>query len=581
MVSWIYHRIENLITTFITLIFGARGEQPMAFHSETMSNVDAAWLSMDDPTNLMMITGVMTFAEPINLDHFRAVITHRWLKFDRFSQHVVQPRTPGSKPRWETDPKFDLDAHIHRVALPAPGDHAALQAMVSDLASMPLDPSKALWQATIIENYEGGSALVVRLHHSIADGLALVYVLLALTDMTPDAPWPKATAVEAPPENAKSPGPIRGVVHSVFGLGRKAIRTGIKTTSRVVQEGWDMVTDMDLTLGRAQQGTDAAYALTRLTLRTPDPETPFKGSLGVSKRAAWSDPVPLRDVKVMKNAAHTTVNDVLVAAMSGALRRYLLDEGAHTADFRAVIPVNMRTTEELGKLGNKFGIVFLSLPVSIADPMERLQEVSRRMDALKGSSEALVALGILNGMGISPSEIQKQILTLFASKATAVLTNVPGPPVPLFLAGREIQDIMFWVPQSGRLGLGISLLSYAGKVYAGVITDAGLVPDPERIIAYYEDELEVLKTAVLTLEPPQFTRPKPPRDGEADDLSQIQGIDAETAVFLNEQGVFTFAQMGGMTATRLETILARGNGRFDGLNPTNWPAQACYLLSLR
>ena len=551
----------------------------MPAKSETMSNVDAAWLSMDDPTNLMMITGVMTFAEPLDLEHFRAVIQHRWLKFDRFSQRIVRPRTPAGKPSWVTDPKFDMDAHVHRVALPAPGDRDALQAMVSDLASTPLDPSKALWQATIIENYYDGSALVVRIHHSIADGLALVFVLLALTDMTPDAPYPKAGTSAGGSETERR-GPISSLVQGTIGLGTKVVKTGVKVTKGVVHEGLEMAGDLNLTLSRAQQGVDATYAASTLMLYTSDPATPFKGNLGVSKRTAWSVPLPLRDIKLMKNFTDTTVNDILVSAMTGALRTYLLEEGTPTDDFRAVIPVNMRTAEEMGVLGNKFGLVFLELPVHIADPMARLREVSRRMNALKDSSEAVVALGILNAMGMSPTELQKVILTIFASKATTVLTNVPGPPVPLFLAGSEIEDMMFWVPQAGRLGMGISLLSYAGNVYAGVITDAGLVPDPERIIDYYYDEMELLKTAILKMEKPMFSAPPPP-PGEADDLSELHGVDEETAVFLNEQGVYTYAQLGAMKATRLEALLARGNGRFEGLDPANWPAQARYLLSLR
>jgi hypothetical protein len=242
--------------------------------------------------------------------------------------------------------------------------------------------------------------------------------------------------------------------------------------------------------------------------------------------------------------------------------------------------VNMRKDEEMGKLGNKFGVVFLSLPVGIEDPLERLAEVHRRMSSLKDSSEAVVALGILNAMGLSPAEIQSLILQIFASKSTTVLTNVPGPPMPLFLAGREIEDMMFWVPQAGRLGMGISILSYAGKVYVGVITDAGLIPDPDTIIDYFYDEFELLKEQLSDVKVPQFSGATPRREVRVDDLTRIHGIDEETAEFLNQNGFYTFAQLADHPGVQLQALLEQEGDRFNGLNATNWPTQARYLSTL-
>jgi hypothetical protein len=152
----------------------------------------------------------------------------------------------------------------------------------------------------------------------------------------------------------------------------------------------------------------------------------------------------------------------------------------------------------MGELGNKFGLVYLKLPVYIEDVQERLQEVSQRMTALKNSSEAVVALGILSGIGMTPADVQQQLVNLFGAKATAVMTNVPGPPMPLYMAGAKITGIMFWVPQAGRVALGISIISYAGKVWLGVATDAGLVPDPDLIIDGFYEEYELLMDLVKT-----------------------------------------------------------------------------------
>ena len=460
-----------------------------------LTTVDAAWLRMEDPTNLMMVSGIITFKKMIDFEHLRAVIEHKLLTFDRFLMRVVQSRIPFAPAYWEPDPTFDIDAHLHRVALPAPGDKAALQKMASDLMSTPLDFSKPLWQFHVIENYGEGCAIMCRLHHCIADGMALVFVLLSLTDMVPGLPAPSGNGY-TPTEEAEDDG--NHMLNAVIQQGANAVGTVWQTTSKMASEGLEALVNPAHAMELALKGTDTVFAAGRLFLRSPDPQTLFKGKLGVAKRAAWSEALPLRDVKAIKNVTGSTVNDVLVSAMTGALRRYMLSKGADVTDlnFRAAVPVNLRTPEEMGKLGNKFGIVFLSLPVGIGDPLERLHEVHKRMLELKNSKEAPVALGILSAMGMSPHELQGTLVNMFGSKTTAVMTNVPGPPMPLYLAGQQIEELMFWVPQSGRVSLGISIISYANRVCMGVATDAGLVPDPDVIMAGFYEEFDALMDLV-------------------------------------------------------------------------------------
>jgi diacylglycerol O-acyltransferase len=162
---------------------------------------------------------------------------------------------------------------------------------------------------------------------------------------------------------------------------------------------------------------------------------------------------------------------------------------------RASVPVNLRPLDQPTRMGNAFGLVFLTLPIGIVDPVRRLRAIKKEMDALKGSPEALVAFGVLSVIGRAPVEVEQLGLRFFGSKATAVLTNVPGPRQPLYLAGRRLEKVMFWVPQSGHLGLGISILSYAGGVMLGIATDARLVPDPERIVESFKIEFETMRTA--------------------------------------------------------------------------------------
>jgi WS/DGAT/MGAT family acyltransferase len=449
--------------------------------SAQLAPVDHAWLRMEDPTNLMMVTGIMIFDQPLDFERLRATFEQRLLRFDRFRQRVV---ISGDEARWEDDPNFTLSAHLRRIALPAPHDQQALQELVSDFMSTPIDFSKSPWQYHLIENYNGGCVLMGRLHHCIADGIALIRVLLSMTDDAPDAP-----EAEAPPADER-PGQPAGPA--------AAARKTVRAAERLMADGIEVLLDPAKIGEAARLGAGGAAALSRLLLLSPDPPTAFKGPLGVAKRAAWSQPLPLDQIKAIGRAVGATVNDVLLAAVTGALRRYLQGRGQPVdgIDIRAAVPVNLRPLDEPLTLGNRFGLVFLALPVGADDPLDRLFDLKERMEAIKGSPEALITFGILTTMGMAPAQVQSLGVSIFGSKATAVMTNVPGPRETIYMAGAPVQNIMFWVPQSGRLGLGVSILSYAGQVTLGVATDVGLVPDPDQIIAGFHDEFELLRRLV-------------------------------------------------------------------------------------
>ena len=461
---------------------------------EIMSPVDVAWLSMEEPTNLMMVNAVITFDRPLDINRVRQVLRYRWLRYHRFRQRIVQPRLPLMRPYWEDDPHFDLDLHLQRIALPAPGDRAALEDIVSDLMSNPLDFSRPPWKFIIIENYGEGCAIMGRLHHCLADGMALVAVLLAMTDFTPDAPLTPSEPVSDDQLANSLPGGLARDLSDNFGVARAAAGELLRRAR-----------DREAAVALGEQGAGMGLAAGRLLARSPDPRTRLKGKLGVLKRAAWADPIPLNDIKLIKNTFGGTVNDVLVSAVTSGLRRYLVDKGDNVGDdgggleIRAAIPVNLRRDEDNGKLGNRFGLVFLTLPIHIEQPLMRLAEVRRRMLELKRSAEAPVTLGILGAMGYGTDAFREFVVRTLEPKATLVLTNVPGPPIPLYMAGQRIRDLMFWVPQAGRLSLGISILTYAGNVHLGIVTDAGLVPCPEEVLAGVVAEVGRLKTLAVAV----------------------------------------------------------------------------------
>ena len=449
-----------------------------------MSNVDAAWLHMESPTNLMLIVGVMSFYEKLEFSELKELIEDRLLPFERFRQKAVTSAVPGVGPRWVDDPYFNLRSHLQRVALPDPGGQKELQEMVSTIMSTPLDFSKPLWQFQYIENYRGGSALVVRIHHCIADGIALIRVLLSLTDDSPSgSPKSRRTRRKRKPLGGGFWLP-EVVNDAVYSVGR--------ITARMVDKTLETLTDPARAAQMVTEGAKGTGVLARLATMPADPDTIFKGELTTAKRCAWSEVLSLDKVKAYSKAQGATINDVLLTGVTGAIRRYMIGRKAEVngLNIRAVVPVNLRPESDVIKLGNKFGLVFLALPVGIADRGERLVELKRRMDKIKTSSEPMVIYAILNAVGLTGPKVESVALQLFGSKATGVMTNLPGPREEIFLAGKAMRSMMFWVPQSARLGLGVSILSYAGQVRLGVATDSGLVPDPESIIEAFHEEMK-------------------------------------------------------------------------------------------
>ncbi len=451
---------------------------------EALSNVDAAWLHMEDRTNLMVITAVMAFHEPLDFKDVKTVLEDRFICFDRFRQRVVEGGAPFLGPRWVEDEHFNMKSHLIRLGLPKPANKDELEELVSTLASTPLDPTKPLWPFHFIDNYRGGSALIGRIHPCIGDGIALIRVLLSMTDDSPTGYKP-----------TKRPRRRRRTQAAGFWLPEvvnEAFYTVRKITGQVVESGVEVLTTPGKLMSLADEAAQATGVLARLASMPADPKTCFKGPLATQKRCAWSEIMPLDAVKAFSKEVGATINDVLLAGVSGALRHYLIDSGERDLDgmnIRATVPVNLRPEGPPGELGNLFGLVFLSLPVGLPTRMARLRELKKRMDVIKNSSEAIVTFGVLNAVGMASAEIESAAIGFFGAKATAVMTNVPGPPHEIYLAGKAIRSMMFWVPQAAHLGLGVSILSYAGQVRLGVISDAGLIPRPAAIIEHFEKEM--------------------------------------------------------------------------------------------
>jgi WS/DGAT/MGAT family acyltransferase len=458
-----------------------------------MSSVDTAWLRMDRPTNRMVIIGVLLFDQPVDYDRLKATFEARLARFDRFRCRPVEDATGAW---WEDVPRFDIAKHVRRARLPGKGGPEALKRFVAKLVTRPFDPRRPWWDYTLVDGYDGGAAIVARIHHSYADGIALIRVMLSLTDSSPRAPVAPARALRrGHAARREDSGWLGQLFEPLAGLANQALRV----SGDVAEKGLDALLNPEKVVQYARIAASVAGEIAQLATMPDDSRTRYKGKAGPEKRVAWTDPISLDEVKAVGKVLDCSVNDVLLATVAGALRRYLVDKGDATGgvELRAMVPVNLRANETEIGLGNRFGLVTLLLPVGIANPLARLYEVHHRMEALKGSYQALVAFALLGAAGIAPNAVQQQVLDLLANKATAVMTNVPGPQEQLYMAGARLKQIMFWVPQSGDIGMGVSILSYNGGVQFGLITDAARVPDPESIIAHFQPEFDRLLMTIM------------------------------------------------------------------------------------
>lgn len=428
--------------------------------SRALDPVDAAWFHMDGPINTSVVTALATSRHAFDFDALCAVLADRLASIDRFRCRVVEHGLSYASPCWEEMADFDIRQHVHHRALPRHAGDGALLALVSDLASQPLPRTLPLWQAHVVDGPGERGAFVFRYHHCIGDGAAMVDVVRRVFD-----------AVGESPARRKAPAASERPVHAGVGAVLDAARVGI----------------------------EAIGALAADLLKPSDPISPFKGRLAARQQVACSAALPLARFRVLAHAAGAHVNDVAVAAVAGALRAYLAEQGqpVGSARLRAMMPVNLRRPDHARAGGNEFGLAILDLPVGLDDAGARLEAAKARLAAIKQSSEAIGMQWLLDAFGRGPKLVQQTAQRLFGSKASLVLTNVAGPVRPVSLAGRRIDRMMFWVPHPGEdLGLGVSIFSYRGKVSLGVIGDAARVPDPQRIARLFERELAALERCV-------------------------------------------------------------------------------------
>jgi len=457
---------------------------------ERLSGVDRAWLLMERPSNPMIVVGVIMLAGALERERLRALVRERFLAFERFRCYPVTDALGAS---WVPAPQFNIDDHLLMASLPDAAGQRELEALVGELASTRFAPERPLWTFHLVQNYEGGCAIIVRIHHCYADGIALIQVLLSLADRAGIRRRRRARRPDAGSA-------VHGIVPAVF-LG--ALRGGIG----LIDQGTGLLEQgIHYALHPAEATTLASDALglvgelTHIATMADDPPTCLKRPLSGVRRVAWTDPLSLEEVRTIARVLGCTINDVLVSTLAGALRGYLEAQGDEVSGvtLRATVPVDLRSGDGSDPvLGNRFGLVFVDLPVGIRHPLERLYAVHASMQSLKGSRQAFATLSLLSFVGNLPAPVEEPATALFSAKASLVASNLRGPREPLSLAGIPVARVLFWVPQAGSIGTAVSMLSYNGQVQFGVISDEQLIPEPTRLVERVAAEFDRLVFLVL------------------------------------------------------------------------------------
>lgn len=488
---------------------------------------DALWLEMDRPTNLMVVDSLLWTATPIDWKRLEDVVRHRlWERYRVFRSVAVRDNSGAWY--WVERPG-DFGSHMTHITLPPPGGDAELRELIGSQRTVALDREQPLWRMFCVDGFKGGSALVIRTHHAIADGIRMVQLAMSVLDAAPDGGAIAAPAVHPHTAAAKKPGPpiveqLRAGAASVVTAASNAAttsvglaRTAVTNPVGAVHSAATMTTDVvastaawvraatrprrpgrgplvDL-FSAAPGDLDLAR---KLLLGTRNDTTCWTGHAGTRKAVAWSAPLALSSVKKVARAHRVTVNDVLVTCVAGTLHDYLVAHKSSCSSVNWMIPVNLKPLDPAlpDDLGNNFAIVQLELPTNIADPLKVLAVVKERMGRIKNGHEAAIAFGIQQVISGFGKVVYRAAVDLLANRAIGVLTNVPGPPSAVYLAGAKVEGMVGWAPLSGDQPMSFTIYSYDHKVFVGIACDVDLVPDHEQVVDGFAHAFRRLSLAV-------------------------------------------------------------------------------------
>jgi WS/DGAT/MGAT family acyltransferase len=458
-------------------------------HLDRLTSIDASFLHQEGRASHMHIGGVLLFEGPAPafqdyLDHVRG----RLHLVPRYRQKLASPPLETGRPLWVDDPCFNLEYHVRHTALPAPGTEEQLFLLVSRIASQQLDRAKPLWENWLVEGLaDGRFAIISKTHHSLVDGVSGVDLASVLFDMQREPTPPEAELEPWRPQ--PEPSPAEMVVAGVRGM--------VNTTAELVTRAIGAATrpGTSLTILR-----DAAEGLGELVWAglNPAPETPLNVPIGPHRRYSIVRQ-ELADYKEVKDGLGGTVNDVVLTVVSGALAGWLRSRGIRTEglEMRALVPVSVRTTEQKNTLGNQITVMRAPLPVYIEDPVARLRFVRAAMDGLKESKQAVGAATLAAVNNLAPPTVLAQASRLnFSTRLfNLIVTNIPGPQMPLYVLGRQLEDLfpVAFLPEDHALA--VAIMSYNGGLDFGLLGDYDALPDIELIADGLDAALQELLSA--------------------------------------------------------------------------------------
>lgn len=447
---------------------------------ERMSATDRAWLEMDAPRNPMIVGAMIELDQVHDLRRLRRTLAERLSAHERFVQCADDSCTPA---RWKAHPDLDWDYHLPIYRMSSGDQHARLLDAISEEMSKALDRKHPLWRLHLFAHGRSRVSVLFRAHHAMADGISLLRMLLKIVDG--DGPLTTSSQDGAAARRTPRAGALGPLIDRLEALNRTTERWNA-AYELLRQQPWQA-------LPLIRDVGKGAFAIGRvLALPDRNPQA-FRIALSGSRVVDWSRPIPLQPVHGLAHKLSTSVNDVFLSTLAGAIGRHLQERGpipSHQT-LRVSIPVNLRQAND-DHLGNCFGLVLLDLPIGIKDRAQRLAEVSRRMRRLKQSGEARAMLLSLAAIGQLPTALEKRLVRFVAGKAAAVVSNLPGPTDELRFCGARIRQMVFWPPQTGDVGIGISLLSYAGALTLGLCCDRNVIAEPHRVVEAFEGELETM-----------------------------------------------------------------------------------------
>ncbi|MCK7550331.1 wax ester/triacylglycerol synthase family O-acyltransferase [Marinobacter goseongensis] len=460
--------------------------------SHLLLPVDSAWLALERPENPMTIT-VMMRVEGLTESRLRAFLDIYWLAWARFRYLPVR-RAPGWW--WQEDTVFDLRHHL-KVA-PEPFTNIELQQWVSARLNQPLPPYRPLWKFWLAPHAEGGAALILRMHHCYADGLSLLSVFERICPPSPR----QLPAIYGGPEQADLQRWSMAAGSWLKDLiGEEVAAASGSRSGNAGGETEGMSGSLE-SAGRvlervAHSGLKLVNEVSQFLVEPEDSPSALKRPLLGRRQCCWSAPVALDRFQQIATTTGVTINDVLLSCVAAAVRKQLaagqsdLDEAVlHAAvpvDIRSQLPAGIKP--DPGALGNCFGTVFVPLPVDGASPLERLYRIKHETRRLKKSWQPGIAWGLTASASLVPEPWRQPVADVFYRKASAVVSNVPGSREERYLAGCRITEQMFWVPQAGDIGLGVSIVSYAGQVQFGIVADEAVLDSPSQFLADCLEEL--------------------------------------------------------------------------------------------